>query len=84
MQAHHTELVHISQGNWICKHNGSGRFRDRDKGHPESRASPKQVELEKTSINKRYKPPGEVWGKSPEWTPKIYISFKASKSTLFV
>ena len=52
MQALHIELVHISQGNWTCKHSRRGRDRDRDQGHPEARALLKQVkiEMEKTSI----------------------------------
>ena len=32
------EFVHISQVNWICRHNGRGRDRDRDQGHPKARA----------------------------------------------
>ena len=38
------EFMHISWGNWICRHNRRGR--DRDQGYPEEKASPEKVEIE--------------------------------------
>ena len=69
------------KGNWTCMHSRRGRDRDRDQGHPKSRVSPEQVEIKmkKTNFIQRRKPLEEVWGKSPKWTPQIYIyiySFK--------
>ena len=59
--------MHISQENWIFKHNRRGRGRDRDRdrdqGHLEAKASPEQVEIEME--DKTCKPPREVWGKCP-------------------
>ena len=48
----------------MCKHSrrGRDRYRDRDQGHLEARALLEQVEIEmeKTSITQRCKPPREV------------------------
>jgi len=34
------KLIHISRGNWICRHGRRARDKDKDQGHPEARASP--------------------------------------------
>ena len=37
--------MHISFGNWICRHSGKDKGRNRDQGHPEARALPEKVEM---------------------------------------
>ena len=45
MQAHHTELVHIFFGNWICMHSWK-EGRHRDQGQPEKRGLLEQAKIE--------------------------------------